>query len=1116
MNPTVLAMKRPITTLMLVVALISGGILALTKMRVDIFPSLNVPKIYVFLDYIGMSPDQMEGFIVNELELYFQYVDGIQDINTRNVQQVALCELSFFPGTDMGQAMAQVVAMSDRAMSWMPKGTLPPMIMRMDAGSVPVGYLVFESKETTLGAMGDLAQNIIRPLVQKFVPGTVAISPFGPNMRSIIINVDPQKLLDYNLTPEKVIDALAMGNTVIPAGNVYIKDSMPVVANNATVVDIQKLGDIPLRMERNVYMRDVATIHDDVDITYGYALVNGKKSVYLPIIKKDTGSTLTVVADVHKSMKLFRDAVPKDVTVNFEFDESPTVVAAVDSVATEGMIGAGLTGLMILLFLGDLRSVIVVVSNIPLALLGSLCGLWITGNTINIMSLGGMALAIGILVDEATVTIENVHVQMSHTSNIATAVLHASNATAVPRLLALLCILSVFIPAFIMTDPLRSLFMPLTLGVGFAMISSYLLSSTFVPILCVNLLKHHGGHGDEKPGLFDRFLKVYGNAVGWFVRLRFLTVPIYLAVCALVLWVVGMQVGRELFPQIDSGEFVLRFRPPPGSNFELTREMAIKCLQEIEHEAKTENIAITMGYVGQVAPNFGIDNMVLFMRGPDDGQLRVKLTEASGIKLDEFRETLRKVLPEKVIPWLEARLEQGGLSKSEAERQAKMSTFGFEPGDIVTDVMSFGASTPIAIRIVGTDLQMVRQHAEKIAANLKRIPFLRDITFEQALDYPTVEVEIDREKAGLSGAKVDDVRNALVMATASTRFASLNYWIDVKTGFDYLVQLQIPPLRIEKPEDIETLPVSSVNPLVNLMIRDVATVRRGVRPGEIDRDMSQRYLTLTANVEGEDMGRAAGQVAQALAAAGDPPRGVRVETMGQLPPMDEMFFSLGIGLGVAVFVIFVLLTAYFQSPRLALISIGAVPGVLAGIATILYLTNTSLNIESFMGSIMCLGVSVSNSVMLVTFIDEHWKTGTPSDKAAVMGASERLRPILMTACAMTVGMVPMALALERGSQMQAPLGRAVIGGLVMSTFATLLFVPSIFAIVIGKKVARSPSIYPDDPESSHFDPNVYARKDHAGSDQPHGDGDSHPHAGGRESGPTPDAPPHATPSPGDH
>ena len=981
----------------------------------------------------------------------------------------------------MGQAMAQVVAMSDRAMSWMPKGTLPPMIMRMDAGSVPVGYLVFESKETSLGAMGDLAQNIIRPLVQKYVPGTVAISPFGPNMRSIVVNVDPHKLLDYNLTPMQIINALATGNTIIPAGNLYIKDSMPVVANNATVVDPQLMGTIPLRLEQNVYLRDVATIRDDVDITYGYARVNGKTSVYLPVIKKDTGSTLTVVADVRKAMQLFRDAVPKDVSVSFEFDESPTVVAAVESVATEGLVGAGLTGLMILLFLRDLRSVIVVVATIPLALLGSLVGLWLTGNTINIMSLGGMALAIGILVDMATVTIENVHVQMSSTPKIATAVLRGNHATAVPILLALLCILSVFVPAFIMADPLRSLFMPLTLAVGFAMIASYLLSSTFVPIFCVALLKH-GGQEHGKVGLFDRIVEAYGRVVSRLVHRRWWVVSGYLLACILILGLLGMKVGTELFPQIDSGQFVLRFRSPPGSNYELTRQMATKCLEEIEREVKPENIRIMMGFVGQVPPNFGIDNMVLFMRGPDDGQLRVAFRDASGVRLEAFRERMRTLLPERIVPWLAHRLEQGGLPPSEAQRQAKLASFGFEPGDIVTSVMSFGSPMPIAVRIVGTDLKLVRQHAEKIAGKMRRIPFLRDIGFVQTPDYPSVEVVIDREKAGLSGATVEDVAKALIMATALTRFASLNYWVDVKTGFDYLVQLQIPPLRMEKPEDVEILPLESVNPLVNLMVRDVATVRRGLRPGELDRDMSQRDMTLTANVEGEDMGRASRQVQRAVAAAGEAPRGVRVELMGQLPAMIEMFRALSLGLVVAVFVIFVLLTAYFQSIRLSLIAVGAVPGVLAGIAGILYVTNTSLNIESFMGSIMSLGVSVSNSVMLVTFIDEHWKKGAPSAEAAIRGASERLRPILMTACAMTVGMVPMALALEKGSQMQAPLGLAVIGGLVMSTFATLLVVPSIFAVVVGTKASVSPSIYPNDPASRYYDPQVYAREkrpDHA-------------------------------------
>jgi multidrug efflux pump subunit AcrB len=893
----------------------------------------------------------------------------------------------------------------------------------------------------------------------------------------------------------------------------------------------------------------------------------------LPIIKKDTGSTLDVVADVRASMDMFRDATNStmrerrrlrlaqqlqqgsvvasteddkdDVKVTFEFDESPTVVAAVESVATEGAIGAGLTGLMILLFLRDLRSVIVVVANIPLALLGSLFGLWLTGNTINIMSLGGLALAIGILVDMSTVIIENVHVQMGHTPKVATAVLRASQATAVPILLALLCILSVFVPAFIMGDPLRALFMPLTLGVGFAMISSYLLSNTFVPVLCVYLLKHRGGHAEKQGGLFDRLLKAYGKAVGWFVRLRWWVVPAYLGGCAVILLLFGLQVGTqltrrvpglkqarvpdalqglqvgtELFPQVDSGQFVLRFRPPPGSNYELTRQMGVKCLEEIEHEAGLENIAITMGFAGQVAPNFGIDNMVLFMRGPDDGQLRVAFREGTKIKLDEFREQLRKVLPERVIPWLAKRLEKGGLSHTEAQAEAKKATFGFGPGDIVTNVMSFGSSTPIGVRIVGTDLQMVRRHGEKIAAEMKRIPYLREVQFEQQLDYPTVEVEIDREKAGLSGVTVEDVRKALVMAACSTRFSNLNYWVDVKTGFDYLVQVQMPPLEsgavMEKPEDVEILPLGSVNPFVNLMIRDVATVRRSVRPGELDRDMSQRYLTITANVEGEDMGRASRQVKEAIAAAGQPPSGVRVEEMGQLPPMQAMFEALGAGLAIAIFVIFVLLTAYYQSPRLALIAVGAVPGVLAGIAVVLFFTHTSLNIESFMGSIMSLGVSVSNSVLLVTFMAEHWKKGASSTEAAIVGAGERLRPILMTACAMTVGMVPMALALEKGSQMQAPLGLAVIGGLVMSTFATLLVLPSIFAIVIGRSVARSPSIYPDDADSAYYDPLAYTPDaiDHkvnpkAGKPAPPRQPDEHSRAtnGGSPSKARPPAPP---------
>lgn len=1083
MNPILLAMKHPVTTLMLVLGLVCGGILALDRMRVDIFPPLNQPRIYVFLQFGGMSPGQMEGLIVNQFELNFQYVDGVQEIESKSIQQVSLIKLSFFPGTDMGAAEAEVVAMANRAMARMPPGTLPPMIMRMDEGSVPVGFLVFNSTTTPLGLVADTAQNIIRPLVQANVPGTVAVSPFGPNVRTILVKVDPQKLQSYNLSPQDVVNALMTGNVVIPAGNLYIKDQMPMVPTNALAVDIQTLGTIPLRLGRNVYIRDVATISDGTDVNYGYAMVNGQKSVFLPIIKKDTASTLTVVADINRSMQLFRNSVPADVTVDFVFDEAPTVVAAIHSVATEGIIGAGLTGLMILLFLRDLRSVIVVVLNIPLALMGSLFGLFATGNTINIMSLGGMALAIGMLVDEATVSIENIHVQMTRTSSLARAVEQGSLQTAVPRFLAMLCILSVFIPAFIMQDPLRALFMPLALAVGFAMISSYLLSSTLVPVISVWLLKHHGHIKDvhapvSEPDLFGRIQEKFGGMVGGIVRWRWLVVPGYLVLCGLILWQVGSRLGTDLFPVFDSGEFVLRFRPPRGSNFEITREMGIKILEEIQKDVGAENLH-SISYAGQIAPNFGMNNIVLFMRGPDDGWMRAKFREGAKINLFEFQERMRKLLPERVIPWMAKLLEQHGVEKSVAAQRAATCMFNFQPGDIVGKVMSFGSPNPIEIVVASPNLPDARTHATKILEEMKKIPDLRDVQFEQTLAYPTVEVDIDREKAGLSGVTALQVGNGVIVATSSSRFIALNYWQNPKTGFDYQVEVLVPTQRMTSSDQVETLPVTLVTEVTNLMVRDVARVREGTMPGQFDRLSSQRYLSVSANVSGESMGRASRQVEAAVAAAGTPPRGVQVFTRGQLKPMIEMFQALGVGLTIAVGVILILLTAYFESPRLALASVSAVPGVLTGVVTILYVTHTTLNIESFMGTIMCIGVSVSNSVMLVTFMAEHWRGGMPSHEAAQRGAAERLRPIIMTACAMTVGMVPMSLALEAGSQMQAPLGRAVIGGLVCSTFTTLLVVPAIFTLIIGSRRCVSLSVHPDDPESKHYDPE---RQDNADVD----------------------------------
>ena len=881
-----------------------------------------------------------------------------------------------------------------------------------------------------------------------------------------------------NLTPEDLVSSLETGNVVVPSGNLHTESQMPLVPTNAMVSDPQEIGKIPIQLGKDLYLRDVATIQDTTDINYGCALVNGRQSIFIPVVKKDTASTLTVVKQINDTMAKFKLLVPEDVTVRYEFDESPTVRAAINSVATEGAIGAALTGLMILLFLHDIRSVIVVLVSIPLSLTSSLIGLWLTGNTINIMSLGGLALSIGILVDEATVTIENTHAQMMRTHSIARAALEANNTTNTARLLAMLCILSVFIPTFILQEPVRSLFMPLTLAVGFAMVASYLLSSTLVPVATVWLVRHLE-HDPNKKTLFDRVLDVFVKMVETTVRLRWIVVGSYLVACVLLIWIVGRAVGTELFPEVDSGQFVLRFRAPAGSDYELTRRCAVYILKIIDEESHGQ-VDASIGYTGLGSTNTATNNILLFMRASDDGVLRVRLKEGSGVKIVDLREQLRKVLPEKITPWFETALKQEGVAAEDAKVRARQVSFGFEPGDIVSTVMSFGSPNPVEVLVVGPNRDAVRQHALAVLAEMKKIKSLRDVQLYQQLDYPTERVNIDRQKAGLSGVSVKDVTNALLVGTSSSRYVVRNYWRDPHTGVDYQVQIQVPTQRMNRPQEVENLPLFKANADSNLMIRDVATVQPDTTPGEIDRSAMQRYLSITANLQGDDLGGAAESINEAIAHAGKPPRGVSVSVRGQVAPMTEMFRSLAIGLALSVVVILVLLTGYFQSFRIALVSIGGVPGVVLGVAAILLFTGTTLNIESFMGSIMCIGVSVSNSVMLATFMDDYWGRGDEVTKAAIEGARDRLRPILMTASAMVLGTVPMALALEEGSGMTAPLGRAVIGGLLVSTFATLLIVPAMFAIIMGKSKKKSPSVDPEDASSRHFDKEAQTHPDFHG------------------------------------
>jgi multidrug efflux pump subunit AcrB len=1063
-------MKHPITMMVSIVAVVLGAVLAVFRMPIDIFPDLNTPVIYVAQPYGGMDPQQMEGFLTNYYEYHFLYITGIDHVESKNIQGVALMKLFFHPGTNMAAAMAETVSYVNRSRSFMPPNTVPPFIMRFDAGSVPVGYLVFKSDTKSIGEIQDAALFLVRPIFAS-LPGVSAPPPFGGNQRTIVIRTDPERLKAYHMSPEEVVAAIASGNEITPSGNVTIHGKSPIVPVNTVVgTDIKDLEKIPIRLgtDPTVYVGDIGHAEDDTDVPTGYGLVDGKRSVYILVTKRADASTLSVINAVRAKLPDMQAAISEDIKISLEFDQSPHVKRAMWNVGIEASLGAFLTGLMVLLFLRDWRSVIVVVLNIPFALLGSLVALALTGQTINLMTLGGLALAVGILVDEATVEVENIHTQFEHTPNIARAVVRGNAQTAVPRLLAMLCVLAVFIPSFFMQGAAKALFVPLSLAVGFSMITSYILSSTFVPIMSSWLLRHY--HPDEHKSSRWFSMTRLQDGYAWLLRgvvwARWLVIVLYLGVPAALVgwwWIGHPGLGTEIFPKVDSGQFQLRVRAPDGSALEDTEALTKDVLEEIARQAGgPEKVDITVTLVGTASYNYPINAIYLWTSGPQEAVLRVALKPTSGIHLEEFKLRLREELPKMH--------RQQGVSMEGVELQ-------FESGDIVEQVMSFGSPTPVQVTVNSPKQDENRAYAQKLRKQLAGIASLRDLQYEQSLDYPTIEVNVDRTLAGLSGVTAKDVGRSLAPATLSSRFTTPLFWRDAKKGVGYQVQVEVPQSKMNSITQVEQIPVKATD-TGDILVQDVARVRPGTMPGQVDRYNMRRMVSLTANIEGEDLGRVAKLIDQAIKEARDPPRGVKVDVRGQVFPMRQMFGALaggGVfegltgGLIMAVAVILLLLTAYFQSPRLAFIVVSTTPAVIAGVVLALVFTRTTLNIQSFMGAIMAVGVAVANAILLATFAEQNRREGKDAKDAAVDGAKHRLRPILMTSCAMISGMVPMALGLGEGGEQTAPLGRAVIGGLAVATFATLFLLPSIFAVVQGRSSSKSVSLHPDDPESPNFD-----------------------------------------------
>ncbi|TPD71203.1 efflux RND transporter permease subunit [Flavobacterium microcysteis] len=1084
MNLIRFALRKPISILVLVAGLFFFGIGAVRDVKVDILPKMNLPVIYLAHPFGGYTPNQMESYFAKNYVNVMLFANGVKSIETKNIQGLTLMKVTYYEDTNMAQAAAELSALSNRIQAAFPPGSQPPFIIRFDASSLPVGQLVLSSKTRSNNELQDLANVYVRASFTS-IPGLLSPPPFGGSPRTIEINVDPDMLRSHNLTPDQIVDAIRINNQTAPSGNVRIGDQNYITPTNNTIKEIKDFEKIPLFKGgiQNLYLGDVATVKDGADITAGYALVNGKRSVYVSIAKAGDASTWDVVQKLKADLPKIQSTLPEDVKLSYEFDQSVYVINSVKSLVTEGIIGAVLTGLMVLLFLGDRRAAIIVILTIPISIISGVLFLKLFGQTINLMSLSGLALAIGILVDESTVTIENIHQHLDMGKPKALAIWDACKEIALPKLLILLCILAVFAPAFTMKGIPGALFLPLALAIGFSMIISFLLSQTFVPVMANWLMKSHPKqkHGPEitddeaefiasgltpeseedtfnqkkvlverndfnNDGKISRFERFRNRFMRMLERLFPLRKPVTLfylfGITGLAILLINV-IGQDVFPKVNSSQFQMRLRAADGTRLERTEEKAQKALKELENMVGKEHLAISSIYVGQHPSLFSVSPIYLFTAGPHEAVFQIGLKDYHA-DMDEFKDSFRKRI-KKILP------------------DVKIS---FEPIELTDKVLSQGSPTPIEVRIAGKNKKLNEEYANKIIAKLNKISYFRDVQIAQPIKYPSLDINIDRTRAAQVGVDMNEISRSLIASTSSSRYTEKNTWIDEKAGLSYSVQVQVPLNKMKSVHDMGEIPLlkNSTRPVLS----DVATITPSMTYGENDNLGAMPYISVTANIHQTDLGTASKDVQKTIASLGELPRGLFIEPIGLSKVLGETMSSLQTGLLVAIVVIFLMLSANFQSFRISLVILTTVPAVVLGSLLLLIITGSTLNLQSYMGIIMSVGVSIANAVLLVTNAEQLRKHNGDALLSAREAASLRLRPILMTSVAMIAGMLPMAIGHGEGGDQVSPLGRAVIGGLLFSTFTVLIILPLIFAWVQGKTSTQSVSLDPEDKESKHY------------------------------------------------
>ncbi len=1039
-----LALRRPYTFVVMALLIVILTPITIMRTPVDIFPDINIPVISVVWSFDGMSPSEMADRIVSNSERGFTVtVNDIEHQESVAVPGKAVTKIFFRPNVNLSMAMTQVTAMCQTILRGLPPGTTPPLVITYTASTTPIVQLGLSSKTLPEQQLFDLGNNFLRTQLTT-VQGAGTPYPYGGKPRQIQVDLDPVKLQTYGLAPADIVNAVAAQNLILPAGTTKIGPTEFSVEMNGTPQTIAELNNLPVRTTNSstLYLRDVAHVRDGFAVQTNIVRQDGVRGVLMSMYKLGGSSTLTVVNAIKAMVPRAAQSLPPELTIKALFDQSLFVRASIQGVIREGLTAACLTAAMILLFLGDWRPTVIIAISIPLSIFVSVILLSALGETINIMTLGGLALAVGILVDDATVEIENIERNLAMGKEMKQAILDGAQQIAVPAFVSTLCICIVFVPMFFLTGVARFLFVPMAEAVCFAMLASYLLSRTLIPTMVMYIMRGHEHRALEPTNPlakfqrgfergFDRFRAGYQQLLETTLENRKLFASCFVVFCVLSMGLVFF-LGQDFFPQVDAGLIRLHFRGRPGLRVEETAKLCDEVERVLRSEIPKDELQTTLDNIGLPYSSINLSYSSSGVIGTNDAEVLIALNPEHHHPTAQYVRRLRRILPAR-FPGVE---------------------FFFQPADIVSQILNFGLPAPIDIQIVGANMQGNYEIGQRIANRLRLIPGTADVHVQQMMSLPTLHLDMERTRINQVGLTAQNVAQSVLISLSGSFQTAPNFWLNPKNGVTYPIAVQSPQYRMTSLQDLMNTPVTNgrVQPQV---LGNLAQVTPTTRPAVVNHYNVQPVIDVYASTQGRDLGGVASDIMKTLKPFQDhAPRGTQIVVRGQVETMKSSFVGLGLGLLGAIVLVYLLIVVNFQSWLDPFIIITALPGALAGICWFLLVTRTTLSVPSLTGAVMCMGVATANSILMVSFARDRMDMGVSALQAAIEAGYTRMRPVLMTALAMIIGMAPMALGIGEGGEQNAPLGRAVIGGLMFATIATLFFVPSVFVIIHGRRQAR--------------------------------------------------------------